>query len=170
MDSEVYQQTQSSQLASAMQQYKITDEGYIRLVRSALQVEPGKREDILRTIRNENKRMQDIVEKLIQMWEADKAKLTEYGKYTISDLRKALERYKIQMEELKNAQDELVKLQILNQSIQGENTRDRTIYFGYIIACLVLLVLVFVMFVYTSFSATSWFTVKAPPVVETQVL
>ena len=155
MDSEVYQQTQSGQLASAMEQYKIVSEGYTRLVRVALNSEPTKREEILITIGNENKRLQEIVEKLLQMWNTDKVKLTEYGKYKISELRQKLEDYKRQMDELKNAQDELVKLQILNQTIQGENKQDRTMYFGYIIASLVLLVLVFVMYVYTSFSATS---------------
>lgn len=155
MDSDVYQETQSGQLASAMEQYKIVSEGYSRLVRVALQSEPSKRSEILKTIENENKRLQDIVEKLIQMWNSDKARLTEYGKYKIADLRKALQEYKRHMEELKGAQDELMKLQILNQSIQSDNRQERTTYFGYIIACLVLLVLVFVMFVYTSYSGTS---------------
>jgi len=155
MDSEVYQQTQSGQLASAMEQYKIVSEGYTRLVRVALNSTPDKRREILVTIENENKRLQNIVEKVLQMWNDDKAKLTEYGKYKISELRKKLEEYKRQMEQLKLAQDELVKLQILHQTIQGENKEDRTIYFGYIIACLVLLVLVFVMYVYTSFSSWS---------------
>lgn len=155
MDSDVYRETQSSQLASAMEQYRIVSEGYLRLVRLALQSEPSKRAEILNTIENENKRLQAIVEKLIQMWNSDKTKLTEYGKYKISDLRKALDKYRKEMEELKSAQDELVKLQILNQSIQGVNKQERTTYFGYIIACLVLLVLVFVMFVYTSYSGTS---------------
>lgn len=155
MDSEVYQQTQSGQLASAMNQYKIVSEGYMRLVRLALNAEPAKRQEMLITIENENKRLQEIVEKLLQMWNNDKAKRTDYGKYKISELRKNLEEYKIQMEKLKTAQDELVKLQILNQTIQGENKQGRTIYFAYIIACLVLLVLVFVLYVYTSFSATS---------------
>jgi zona occludens toxin (predicted ATPase) len=155
MDSEVYQQTQSGQLASAMEQYKLVNEGYVRLVRLALNAEPSKRQEILITIENQNKRLQDIVEKILQMWNGNKAKLTEYGKYKISELKKKLEDYKRQMEELKQAQDEVVKLQILNQTIQGENKQDRTMYFGYIIASLVLLVLVFVMFVYTSFSRTS---------------
>jgi predicted RNase H-like nuclease (RuvC/YqgF family) len=155
MDSEVYQQTQSGKLASAMKQYTIVSEGYMRLVRIALTSEPAKRKEILITLENENKRLQEIVEKLLTMWNDDKARATEYGKYKISELRKRLQDYKHQMEELKTAQDELVKLQILNQTIQGENKQDRTMYFGYIIACLVLLVLVFVMYVYTSFSATS---------------
>ncbi|NBR60538.1 hypothetical protein EB118_04045 [bacterium] len=154
MDSEVYQETNSAQLASAMQQYKIVSEGYVRLVRLGLESPPDKRADFISTLEKENQRLQRIVEGLLHMWEGDKAKLTEYGKYKISELRKRLEEYKKELEELKNAQDELVKLQILNQSVQTQNTQDRMVYFGYIIACLVLLILVFVLFVYTSFSTS----------------
>jgi acetoin utilization deacetylase AcuC-like enzyme len=169
MDSEVYQETQSSQLASAMQHYKIVSDGYVRLVRLALRLPADKRLVALDTIEQENKRLQRIVERMLQMWQADKAQLTEYGKYKISELRKILEEYKRQLEELGNAQDELVKLQVLNQSLSNQTIQDRTIYFGYIIACLVLLVLVFVLFVYTSFSSTSrsMFTATSPPVLET---
>jgi hypothetical protein len=155
MDSEVYRQTQSQQLASSMAQYKTISDGYMRLTRVALNMPPEKRQEMLVTIENENKRLQEIVEKLLDMWNADKQKESEYSQYKMSELRQHLEEYKRQMEEFKSAQDELVKLQTLNQSIQSENKQDRTMYFGYIIACLVLLVLVFVMYVYTSFSGTS---------------
>jgi uncharacterized membrane protein len=168
MDSEVYQETNSAQLASAMQQYKIISEGYIRLVRLGLESPPEKRKDFISTLENENQRLQHIVEGLLQMWERDKSKVTEYGKYKISELRKRLEDYKKELEELKNAQDELVKLQILNQSVQSQNTQDRMVYFGYIIACLVLLILVFVLFVYTSFSSSSSMSLPSPSVLSTE--
>jgi hypothetical protein len=156
MDSEVFEQTRSAELASAMKSYQTVKDGYTRLVRIALQQDdPVKRKESLQTIMNENARLTKVVEGLLQMWSMGNEDLSAYSKYKISNLKKELENYKKQLEELKNSKDELTRLQLLNASLQTETISDRTTYLMYITIVLILLILVFVMFVYTSFSATS---------------
>ena len=121
MDSEVFEQTRSAELASAMQSYQTVKEGYTRLVRIALQQDdPAKRAESLQTIMNENARLTKVVEGLLQMWSMGNEDLSAYSKYKISNLKKELENYKKQLEELKNSKDELTRLQLLNASLQTD--------------------------------------------------
>lgn len=167
MDTEVYNNTGSSELARAMNEYKRVQEGYQRMVKLALDAPSTARQEYIQTIIRENQRLIDIVNRLLAMWTQNKARLTEFGSDTIYKIRKDLEKFKKQLEELKNARDELTQLQALSSSLNSERTQNRSTFIGYIIACLVLLLLVFVMFVYTTFSSTasSWFTTTS--VIET---
>jgi hypothetical protein len=156
MDPEVYEQTKSQDLAAAMDAYASVKEGYMRMIREALQKKnPQDRAEALRSIEQENQRMSVAVERLLDIWTQGTGDMSTYKSYKIGDLRKDLETYKHQLEELKSYRDELTKLRELKKSLEYDNTSSQIIYYGLIVVALGLLLFVFVMFVSRTYFSSS---------------
>jgi DNA repair exonuclease SbcCD ATPase subunit len=144
-----------SELATGIQSYTTVKDGYVQLLRSAAYKTGTERTDALNALENQNRRLQDAVRTLLQMWQSGNAELDEFSKYTLDGLRQDLEKYKKELSELQNGRDELTKLQRIYGTAQTDLTTQRYTYFAYIIAVLILLIIDFILFVVLSFQYES---------------
>ena len=73
MSADLYEQTRKADLERAMAEYKSAKENYQRLVRIALnESNPTRREEEMRAIEQENRRLQTVVEGLMTAWSEGK--------------------------------------------------------------------------------------------------
>ena len=139
-------QTEFIDLERATREYRHARENYHKLVRIALEeTNLKKQEESLKAMRNENKRLVQIVENLVQAW--SELKQDERSHTEVDTLKEDIKEFKKEMAKLQKGRDTLVQLQSVLNTLMSENAGARTTYYGYIIAVLILLVLVFVFFV-----------------------
>ena len=142
-------------MEEALKSYKSVKDGYVQLIRSAANKTGSERADALNALENQNKRLQEAVKKLLEIYESGKSTLDTYSGYTVEGLHKDLDKYKKDLADMEASRDELSTLQGIYGTSQAEIITDRYTYFAYIIAVLVLLIVDFVLFVTLSFTSSS---------------
>ena len=147
-------------MEEALKSYKSVKDGYIQLLRTAAYKTGAERQEALNSIENQNRRLQDAVVKLLEIYETGKSKLDQYSGYTAEGLKADLEKYKKDLNEMKTSRDDLSTLQGIYGASQTDIIADRYTYYGYIIAVLIFLIIDFALFVTLSFTGSwefSWF-------------
>ena len=67
----------------------------------------------------------------------------------LDELNEDLERYKEEVEYIRDSNDRIAQLRELLAAVSNESSNERKQYYGYIVGILVLLIVVFVFFVYS---------------------
>ena len=148
MSADLYEQTRKADLERAMAEYKSAKENDQRLVRIALnESNPTRREEEMRAIEQENRRLQTVVEGLMTAWSEGKLADDPEAQDKVIDLEQELETFKKRLGSVQNNKDRVFQLQSVLSSLTSESEKEKSVYYGYIIAILILLVVVFVFFV-----------------------
>jgi len=160
MSADLFEQTRRTDLERATKEYAAAKENYQRLVRLALQErDPVKREEQIKAIQAENARLVRVVEGLIAIHNEGSDE-KDYEK--AQDLDQEIAEFQHDLELLQTKQDTITQLRGVLSTLTAENDSAKSTYYGYIIAVLVLLVVVFLFFVYSYVSCVAgWFSSAA---------
>jgi hypothetical protein len=173
MSANLYEQTRKADLQRALTEYRDAKDNYQRLVRIALnETDPGRRSEEMQAITQENARLQRVVEGLMAAYSEGKLADDPEAQDIVIDLEQELDAFKRRLGDVQKNKDTVVQLQTVLGTLNSDTEKERSIYYGYIIAILVLLVVVFVLFVlsyWRSVSADLSALAEAPPTVSLQL-
>ena len=173
MSANLYEQTRKADLQRALSEYRDAKDNYQRLVRIALnETDPARRSEEMKAITQENARLQRVVEGLMAAYSEGKLADDPEAQNIVIDLEQELDAFKKRLGDVQKNKDTVVQLQTVLGTLSSETEKERSIYYGYIIAILVLLVVVFVLFVlsyWRSVSADLSALTEAPPTVSLQL-
>jgi hypothetical protein len=156
MSANLYEQTRKADLQRALAEYRDAKDNYQRLVRIALnEADPARRSEEVRAIEQENARLQRVVEGLMAAYSEGGLADDPEAQDTVIDLERELEAFKTRLGDVQKNKDRVVQLQTVLSTLTSETEKERSIYYGYIIAILVLLVIVFVLFVLSYWRSVS---------------
>lgn len=142
-------------MEEALRSYRSVKDGYVQLLRSAAYKTGTERQEAINALENQNRRLQEAVQRLLHIYETGKSDLSQYSGYTAEALQSDLDKYKKDLKEMEASRDDLATLQGIYGASQSDIITDRYTYFGYIIVVLVLLIIDFVLFVTLSFTGSS---------------
>lgn len=156
MSANLYEQTRKADLQRALSEYRDAKDNYQRLVRIALdEKDPARRSEEMQAITQENARLQRVVEGLMAAYSEGKLADDPDAQNIVIDLEQELENFKKRLGDVQQNKDTVVQLQTVLSTLNSDTEKERSIYYGYIIAILVLLVTVFVLFVLSYWRSVS---------------
>jgi cell shape-determining protein MreC len=128
-----------------MKEYQTARASYAALLKTVYdEPDPTKRNVSIAQVKVQNETLVNIAQSLLSQWDA--LNRTPITNQSLSELRDDLVRYQQDLETMKGLKDESTRLNMMYANITGDVSANRTMYYFYIVAVFVLLLLVFVLF------------------------
>ena len=137
--------TATATVEDTMALYKTTRASYVTLLNSVYaETDPTKRNQSIAQLQVQNQTLVSIAQTLLSQWYA--LSRTPATNQSLAELENDLVRYQQDLETMKGLKDETTRLSMIYANITGDVSANRTVYYFYIVAVFVLLLLVFVLF------------------------